>query len=168
MSVVTPTPTPTRMDFITQAKRDLKTRFVAELPALLQAGDLLSADGVTTPPPREVHTTDVAQLNDYPGMELMPQGTDPQAESYAVMNRHLILVGVTLVGDDEETLATQVERYMWAIQKIARDSLLQSPDQGGPIETGRIRYTPVGQPPAGIEAPFVKGGAIEVFVTTIE
>lgn len=166
-------PLPTRMESVTQAKRWLKTTLIAELPLWLQRGDQLAGDGVVTPPPRDVNTTDKSLLADYPGIEIMPQEDDPQGvDASGIYLRHRVMVSVTVAGDDEETLATQVERYIWALRGIAFNTLV-TPDPtmsggGGPIECGRSAYTQNVPKPEGIEVPFVKGGFLEMFLPTVQ
>jgi len=59
------------MFHITQAKRKLRDRLLAELPTRLTGADHLANDGIVTPPPYEIHTTDKADLGGMPSLELI-------------------------------------------------------------------------------------------------
>lgn len=156
------------MFHVTQAKRKLKQLLLDRLPTELQAADLLAGDGVTTPPPYEVHTTDKADLGGLPSLELIVTDSSPTADSFAQIYRHRVVIGVTVGGDDEERLSVQIERYLWVLRKIARDTHLTPVEGTGPLDTGGEQYTPLQQRPETVESPFVKGAFIEVFVTTVE
>lgn len=154
------------MNAVTQVKRTLQALLEDRLPAMLQQGDSEADDGVTTPPPAEFHRTDVQGLGAFPAIELLASPSVPQGNSYAQILRHRVMVGVTLVGDDEETLTVQVERYVWAIRRVARDTALAPGCPTGPIDTGKEAYTPMVK--RDVEIPFVKGGWIELFIDTVE
>lgn len=156
------------MFHVTQAKRKLKQLLLDRMALELQAADLMSADGVTTPPPYEIHTTDKGDLGGLPSLELIVESSSPTVDSFAQMYRHRVVIGVTVGGDTEETLSVQVERYLWVLRKIARDTHLVPVEGTAPIDTGGEQYTPLQRRPETVESPFVKGGFIEVFVTTVE
>lgn len=155
------------MDHVTQAKIKLRQLFLDELPLKLQQGDLEASDGVTTPPPYEIARTDKETFNGFPAIELVATGSNSITDSSAQVYRHRVVAQFTLTGDDEETLTVQVERYMWAIRQVARNSRV-SPPPWGPVDSGSEEYTLVEQRPTGLEVPFVKGGFIELFVETVE
>lgn len=156
------------MNHITQAKRALRDLLIERLPLKLQLADGQCGDGIKTPVPAKVHTTDKADLEDYPALELIVTSSQSMRDSTAQVYKHNVVIGFTLVGDDEETLTAQDERYMWALRQVCRDTLFDPPIGTGPIDTGGEQYTPLAQRPQGLESPFVKGGYIEVFVTTVE
>lgn len=159
------------MNHITQAKRKLKSLLVARLPIELANADAVAADGVTTPPPYEIHTTEKVDLGGLPSLELIVTDSTSIADSFSQIYRHRVVIGVTVGGDDEETVSTQVERYLWVLRKIARDTQLTDVSEQygtGPLDTGGEQYTPLQQRPETVESPFVKGAFIEVFVTTVE
>ena len=135
---------------------------------MLLRADLEAADGIHTPPPYEIHTTDKDSLNGFPAMEIIATSSGSKSDSYAQIYEHRVAVGFTLVGDDEEVLTTQVERYMWAVRHIARDTLTAPDAIVGPIDAGGEQYTPLGNRPTGVEFPFVKAGYIELLMTTVE
>jgi hypothetical protein len=153
---------------ITQAKRKLKQRLLDELPLKLQQADGAAGDGVVTPVPYEIHTTDKADLGGLPSLELIVTDSTPQVNSFADVYRHRVVFGVTVGGDDEETLGIWVERYLWCLRQIVRDLAITPIEGTGPVDTGGEQYTPLQQRPETVEAPFVKGAFIEVFVTTVE
>lgn len=156
------------MFHITQAKLKLKERLLVELPIQLANADAISADGVTTPPPFEIHLIDKADLGGLPSLELIVTDSTPQVQSYAQIYRHRLVIGVSVGGDDEVTLGVQLERYLWCLRRIVRDLALTPIEGTGPVETGGEQYTPLAQRPETVEEPFVKGAFIEVFVTTVE
>jgi hypothetical protein len=153
---------------VTQAKRKLKQRLSDELPRLLSYADGMAADGIYTPPPFEIYTTDKADLGGYPSLELIVTDSTPRSDSYASIYRHRIVIGVTVGGDTEETLSAQVERYLWCLRQVAKDSHLTPSEGTVPIDVGGEQYTPLQQRPETVESPFVKGAFIEVFITTVE
>lgn len=165
------------MFHITQAKRKLKERLAAELPGKLAEADAVdpvyveTPSGpvlVPTPPPAEIHTTDKADIGDLPSLELIVTDSTPTVDSFSRIYRHRVVIGVSVGGDDEETISKQIERYLWAMREVARDSHLTPIEGTGPVDTGGEQYTPLQQRPETVESPFVKGAFIEVFVTTVE
>lgn len=156
------------MHHITRAKRTLKALLAAQLPIKLQEADAAVGDGTVTPPPYEIHTTDKADLGGLPSIELIVTDTTPQVDSLSRIQRHRVVAGVTIGGDDEETIAVQLESYLWAIREIIRDTLLSPPDGTAAMDTGGEQYTPLQQRPETVEQPFVKGGFLEVFIQTVE
>lgn len=153
----------------TLAKRTLKELLQVELPKKLSFIDGRMADGITTPPPFEIHTTSKADIGGTPSIELiLTDGTNTLPEAQAQVYRHRIVVGFTINGDDEETVTAQCERYMWAIRQLARDSHVQPYQYLGPIDCGGLQYTPTVQRPETIEQPHAQGGFIELYVTTVE
>jgi hypothetical protein len=152
---------------ITQAKRAIKQLLHDELPAALAEADAQADDGITTPPPYEIHTTDKTDLGGLPSVEIVTAGSASGSDSVAQIYRHRLLVGVSVGGDDEETISVQAERYLWTLRQVLRDKLL--PGIGtSPLETGSEQYTPIVQRPGGVEFPFVKGCFLEVTVPTLE
>lgn len=156
------------MFHVTQAKRKLKALLLDRLPGELQAADLLANDGVVTPPPFEIHTTDKADFGGMPSLELIVTDSEPTADTFAQIYRHRVVVGITVGGDVEEDLSTRLERYIWVLRKIARDTHLTPVEGTASLNTGGEQYTPLQRRPETVETPFVKGGFIEVFVTTVE
>jgi len=156
------------MFHITQAKRKLKERLLNELPVQLANADAIAADGVTTPPPFEIHTTDKVDLGGLPSLELIVTDSSPQVNSFAQIYRHRLVIGISVGGDTEETTSIQLERYLWCIRRVVRDIALTPIEGTGPLDTGGEQYTPLQQRPETVEQPFVKGAFIEVFVTTVE
>jgi hypothetical protein len=156
------------VNHITQAKKKLRQRLLDELPWRLTAADTLAADGVTTPPPYEIHTTDKYDIGGVPSIQMIVTNSNPTKNTFAQIYRHRIVIGVTCGGDHEETLATQVERYLWVLREIVRDLHITPIEGTGPTDTGGEQYTPLQQRPQTAESPFVKGCFIEVFVTTVE
>jgi hypothetical protein len=156
------------MKHITQAKRKLRDWLWNTLPSTLAAADMAAADGIVTPVPYEIHTTDKADLGGLPSLELIVTDSTPQVDSFVRIYRHRVVIGVTVGGDDEETISAQVERYLWCIRAIVRDLHLTPIEGTGPVDTGGEQYTPLQQRPETVEMPFVKGAFIEVFVTTVE
>ncbi len=158
------------MNHVTQVKVALKRWLLDTLPLKLVEADGAAADGVTTPPPYEIHTTEKADLGGLPSIEFVVLESTPQVNSYAQVYRHRMAVGYTVGGDDEERTTIVGERYMWALRRVARDTQLDPPQApgGSPIDTGVEQYTPLAQRPGGVETPFVKGGYLEMFVTTVE
>lgn len=156
------------MFHVTQAKRKLRDRLWAELPGQLAAADAAAADGVTTPVPYEIHTTDKADLGGMPSLELIVTDSTPTVESFSRIYRHRVVIGVSIGGDTEEVISTQIERYIWCLRAIVRDLDLTPIEGTGPVDTGGEQYTPLQRRPETVEQPFVKGAFIEVFVTTVE
>lgn len=156
------------MNHITQAKRKLRDLFLLQLPGKLAAADGAAADGISTPVPYEIHTTDKVDLGGMPSLELIVTDSSPTKDSYAQIVRHRVVVGVSLGGDTEEVISAQIERYIWALRQICRDTHLTPIEGTGPLDTGGEQYTPLQQRPGTVESPFVKGAFIEVFVTTVE
>jgi hypothetical protein len=156
------------MFHITQAKRKLKERLLTELPIQLANADAIAADGVTTPPPFEIHTTDKVDLGGLPSLELIVTDSSPQVNSFAQIYRHRLVIGISVGGDTEETISVQLERYLWCLRRVVRDIALTPIEGTGPLDTGGEQYTPLQQRPETVELPFVKGAFIEVFVTTVE
>jgi hypothetical protein len=156
------------VNHITQAKRKLKQRLEAELPGQLAAADAAGNDGVTTPVPFEIHTTDKADLGGLPSLELIVTDSTPLVDSFARIYRHRLVIGVSIGGDDEETVSIQIERYLWCLRAIVRDLHVTPIEGTGPVDTGGEQYTPLQYRPETVELPFVKGAFIELFVTTVE
>jgi hypothetical protein len=157
------------MVHVTQAKRSLTALLARGLPALLLFADAEANDGITTPPPYEIFTTDKQSLNGYPSIEIIATNSASTVDSHAQVYRHRVVVSFTITGDDEEVLTAHVERYMWAIRHLARDTEFDVPAITGPIDTGGEQYSPLDRrTSAGVEMPFVKAGFIELLVTTVE
>jgi hypothetical protein len=156
------------MIHVTQVKRALRTLLIEQLPIVLQIADISAHDGVTTPVPVSVFTSEKYAAEGYPSLELIATSSKARSNSAAQMVEHSVVVGFTLTGDDEERLTVQVERYMWAIRQIARDTLFQPEPPTGPIDTIGEQYTPLLNKPAGVESPFVKGGFLNLLITTVE
>jgi hypothetical protein len=156
------------MHHVTQAKRKIKTFLVTYLPAMLANADAIRADGIVTPMPYEVHTTDKADLGGLPSLEVFVTDSGTTKNTFAQIYRHRLVIGVSVGGDTEETLAVQVETYMWCLRQLFRDAALVPVLGTGPVDTGGEQYTPLQQRPGTVENPFVKGAFIEIFVTTVE
>lgn len=153
---------------ITAAKRKFKERLAEQLPLKLALADGLAGDGIVTPPPAEIHTTDKADLGALPSLEIIVTDSTPMVNSFAQMYRHRVVVGVSVGGDTEETISIQIERYMWALRQIFRDTHVTPIEGTAPVDTGGEQYTPLQQRPETVENPFVKGAFIEVYLTTVE
>ena len=157
------------MFHITQAKRKLKQHLLDKLPGYLAQADAEACDGVTTPPPYEIHTTDKADLGGLPSLELIVTDSSPKVpNSLARIYRHRVVCGVSVGGDVEETISVQIERYLWAMRQVIRDLALTPIEGTADMDTGGEQYTPLFQRPETVETPFVKGAFIEIFVTTVE
>jgi hypothetical protein len=156
------------MHHITQAKRKLALRLQTELPLRLAEADAAANDGITTPVPFEIHTTDKADLGGLPSLELIVTDSTPLVDSFARIFRHRVVIGVSIGSDDEETLSAQIERYLWCLRQVVRDLHVTPIEGTGPVDTGGEQYTPLVHRPETVELPFVKGAFIEVFVTTVE
>lgn len=157
------------MVHVTQVKRALKALLLAELPMKLQIADLAANDGIRTPVPFEIYTCDKQALDGFPAIELVATNSSPRVDSFAQVYEHRIAIGFTLAGDDEDTITTHVERYMWAIRHVCRDTLMRGPETPtGPIDTGAEQYTPLDRTAGRVEEPFVKGGFIEALIQTVE
>jgi hypothetical protein len=162
------------VNHVSQVKVALKAYLTAYLPDKLREADAAAepwASGdqeIRTPPPAIIHRTDKGDLEDYPAIELIALSARPVVDSFAEVYRHRLVIGFTLTGDDEQTLTTWTERYMWAIRRLMRDLVLDPPIGTGPIETGEEQYSLVTHVPKGLETPFVKGGFIEIFAKTLE
>lgn len=156
------------MNHVTQAKRLLKALLLARLPAVLVQADTESGDGVTTPPPYEAHTTDKLTLGGYPSLQLICTNSRRTRDSSAKVYEHRVVVSFTLTADDEERLTVQVERYMWAIRTIADETQNRPDEPIGVIDTGEEQYSLLDNRPVGVEEPFVKGGWLELRLTTVE
>jgi hypothetical protein len=157
-----------QVNHITQAKRKLKALLLESLPAILSAADDAAGDGITTPGPAEIHTTDAAELGDLPSLELIVTDSTPMVDSFAQIYRHRLVIGVTCGSSDQEEVAVFLERYIWALRRVARDSYLTPVEGTGPIDTGGEQYSPLVQRPETVENPFVKGVFIETYITTAE
>lgn len=156
------------MQHVTQAKRLLKQLLWTRLPVVLAQADTDAADSVTTPPPYEIHTTDKEALGGYPALEIICTNSRRKNDSWAKVYEHRVVVGFTLTGDDEECLTVQVERYMWSIRFVA-DETQQRPDEPiGTVDAQTEQYSLLDNQPTGVEHPFVKGGWIELLMTTAE
>lgn len=156
------------MYHITQAKRKLKTRLQEQLPSVLAEADGVAADGVVTPIPFEIHTTDKADLGGLPSLELIVTDSTPQVNSYSRIYRHRLVIGVSCGSDKEEVTSVQLERYMWSIRRVIRDLDITPIEGTSAADTGGEQYSPLQQRPESVENPFVKGAFIEVFITTVE
>ena len=156
------------MFHITQAKRKLKQRLADTLPGLLSSADAAAGDGVVTPPPYEIHTTDKADLGGLPSLELIVTDSTPRVDSFARIYRHRLVIGVSVGGDTEEAVSIQIERYLWCLRQVVRDLHITPIEGTGPVDTGVEQYTPLQYRPETVELPFVKGAFIEVFITTVE
>jgi hypothetical protein len=157
--------TPGHMQSVTQVKRALKAALADRLPFFLQRADLDAADGVITPVPYVIYTTEKWELAGFPAIEITVISSRPTQDSHAQVMEHRVPVAFTLTGDDEETLTIQVERYMWAVRQVVRDLLLAPDSLCGPIDVGDETYTPLDN--KGTERVFVKGGWVELRVTTV-
>jgi len=155
------------MNHVTQGKRLLKAVFLERLPIVLANADAEAADGFSTLVPFEINTFDKASIDGLPSIELIVTDSSKQSDSVAAVYRHRVVVGISYGGDSEEAITVAVERYIWAIRKIAKDSQLGQYAGAGPLDTGGEQYTPMGRAEK-VESPFVKGAFIEVFITTLE
>lgn len=153
---------------ITSAKAKLRDRLSQELPKRLADADLAANDGVHTPPPYEIFTTDKADLGGLPSIELIVTDSEPSVDSYARIYRHRVLMGVSCGGDNEEAISVQVERYLWCFRGVIRDLDITPIEGTGPVDTGSEQYAPLQQRPGTVEWPFVKAGYLEIFVQTVE
>ena len=168
---ITILPQRTVMHHVTQLKRELKVYLLDTLPLYLSAADGFAGDGYRTPPPFEIHTTDKKALGGAPSLELIATDSSNQKPgSAAQVYRHRIVVGVTVHGDDEETTSVWVERYIWAIRQMCRDTHLDPSRAPGAsaMDSGGEQYTPLASRPSGLEQPFARGAFIELFITTVE
>jgi hypothetical protein len=156
------------MYHVTQVKTAIKDFLAEHLPPKLAEADTEAADGVETPPPSTIWCTAKQDLESYPSIEIIVTDSRAQMDTMAQVMRHRLVVGFTILGDDEQTLTTQVERYMWAIRQVLRDTQLDPPYGTASLDTGGEQYTPMLQRPQGLEATFVTGGFIEVIVQTVE
>lgn len=156
------------MHHVTQVKAAIAALLAERLPEQLLAADGVADDGIETPPPAFVHRSEKRDLEGYPAIELISTHSTPQRNTVAQIVSHRIAVGFTLAGDDEQTLTTWGERYMWALRQVLRGALLPGALGAEPIETGGEQYSPMVQSPKRMESPFVWGGFLEVFVTTVE
>lgn len=156
------------MFHVTQAKVKLRERLRDTLPLKLTVADAAAGDGITTPPPYEIFTTDKVDLGGYPSLELIVTDSTPVANSFAQIYRHRVVIGVSVGGETEEETSVRLERYLWCIRQLMRDTAVTPFEGTGPIDTGGEQYTPLQQRPETVEYPFLKGGFIEVFVTTVE
>lgn len=136
------------------------------MPQMLATADGEANDGVSTPAPAKIFTTAKADLEEYPAVEIIATDSAPQLDTNSQVMRHRLVVGFTIVGDDEDTLQTQVERYMWSLRRILRDAWTDC--LVGVLDTGGEQFTPPLRRPPGLEAPFVTGGFIEVIAQTAE
>lgn len=161
------------MNTITQAKRRLKARLDTHMAALLAAADVEADDEVTTTPPCGVFTRETFGTQEYPCIEMVMQGSHKVPDSTADEYQHRLAITVTLGGDDEETITTQLERYLWVLRKFGQDHIDRDmPDPEDAVDLiicGDESYMPlVRGSGTGVESPWLKGGWIEFFVTTIE
>lgn len=156
------------MYHVTQVKTHLKDYLAQTLAQALIEADADANDGVTTEPPKTIWTTAKQDLEAYPSLEIIVTDSRAQLDTFAQVMRHRLVVGFTIVGDDEVTLQIQVERYMWALRHVLRDTQLDPPDGTASLDTGGEQYTPMLQRPPGFEAVFVTGGFIEVIAQTVE
>ena len=101
------------------------------------------------------------------------QGSHKVPDSTVDEYQHRLAITVTLGGDDEETITTQLERYLWVLRKFGQDHIDRDmPDPEDAVDLiicGDESYMPLvrGQG-TGTENPFLKGAYLEFFVTTIE
>jgi hypothetical protein len=168
MATLLSRPTRGPIQHVTQAKHGLRSLLIEQLPLWLQRGDLEAADDVQTPPPYAIYPYERETLDAFPSVEIVATSSRPSADSYAQVVQHRLAIGFTLAGDDVARLTVQVERYMWALRQICRDTLLAPDCPTGPIESEGEQYTPLDRRQAGVESPFVKGGFLEVTLTTVE
>jgi hypothetical protein len=153
---------------VTQLKSGIKDYLAEYLPQALVEADAEAADGITTEPPKTIWTTAKQDLEAFPSVEIIVTDSRAQLDTTAQVMRHRLVVGFTIVGDDEVTLQTQVERYMWVLRRVLRDTQLNPPHGSAALDTGGEQYTPMIQRPPGFEAVFVTGGFIEVIAQTVE
>lgn len=152
-------------EHITTAKRAMLALLEADLPHRLTQADLLADDGVTTVAPAYYYETRKEIPDGFPSLEAISSASAPVVdETEAEIYRHRIIIGFRYGGDDERALQTQVERVMWAVRHLLRD---QAEPPLGTIDTGNEEYTMLPRPP-GFEVPFVVGGFLEAFLTTVE
>lgn len=124
------------MFHVTQAKLKLRQRLLNELPGRLASADAAASDGITTPAPYEIYTTDKADIGGMPSLELIVTDSTPKAfDTMAQIYRHRIAIGVSVGGDTEEETTIRVERYIWCMRQIMRDIALVPIEGTGPVET---------------------------------
>ena len=153
---------------VTLIKRGIRDKLIAELPSQLLLADSIAADGITTPMPAEVVTTDRTELNGLPSLMVLVTTSSPVPNTSSQTYRHRCVVGITVGADDEDNVTALIERYVWATRRVLRTNYLPAKHLAGPIDTGEESYSPLLQQPDTIEFPFVKGAYIEVFVTSYE
>lgn len=137
---------------------------------LLTAVDVEKSTGIVTPGPAAVFEGEKAVKTGqgYPVVEVIGVRTVYQPESsQAKAATHEVQISWTHVGDDELTIATQVERLvratrdlLWPAAGPAELTALAS----APIELVSEEYTELFK---GKEFPFVKGALTVVRVTTL-
>ncbi len=157
--------TPGRIQSVTQVKAAIRDVLREHLPAMLQRADVEAGDGISTPVPYVIYTTEKWELSGFPAIEITVISSRPTQDSHAQVMEHRIPVAMTLTGDDEETLTVHVERYVWAVRQVLRDRLLTDESHCAPIDVGAETYTPLDN--KGTERAFVRGAWVELLVTTV-
>lgn len=162
------------LETVTQVKRALIVLFQARLREKLDRYDAAHDDGVITASPAVYYDCEKKIVESYPSVEVFPTAAAPSGgESYVHIYRNRFVIGFRYAGDDEVALQRQAEALMWALRHVARDTHLETTDEDGDaqslgaVDTGNEEFTMLPTPP-GFEVPFVKGGYIEMFVTTVE
>lgn len=156
------------MQHVTQVKRAIKTLLIEHLPAKLDQADEEADDGVTTPHPHVVYTSEKQGIEGFPSIEIQAIRSSPNGDSFAQVYKHQLTLVITVNGDDEEKLATFAERYIWAIRQLCHDTLMADYDgpPTGPLTVGEEGYAFANEP-GGVELPFVVGAFMFVTATTV-
>jgi hypothetical protein len=157
------------VETVTEVKRGIIALFEDRLRAKLDQYDAKQNDGVTTPSPAVYYDVEKKIVEAYPAVEVFPTAAAPLSDSLAHVYRNRLVVGYRLAGDDDSKLQRQCEAMMWAIRHVARDTHLDGDEDTdlGPIDSGNEEFAMLPIPP-GFEIPFIKGGYIELFLTTVE
>lgn len=152
---------------VTTLRRALKAALDEHLAGMLARLDEAFEDGVTTPSPGAIYPSERTALMQYPAVEIAVQSSSPQGDSVLQRYQHRLVFVVTVAGVDEDVMTTTVERYVLAIRLLLIDEVIRIPAAAGPVTPGTEDYSMLVRAAHGLSAPFVKGGSIEMYASTL-
>jgi hypothetical protein len=132
--------------------------------ATLDAVNTEKADGRTTPYPAEIWEYEKAALGAYPAAELQALTTQYAPEDDVKIASHRIAVVWTVVGDNEATVTTDIERLVRTTRDVFWRTVLAADLGGIPMVVESEQYSALA--PA-LGQPFMKGAQVMLIAGAI-
>lgn len=131
---------------------------------VLAAVNAEQGDGYTTPPPSVIYPYERAVPETYPAIELQGLTSTYNVDDDVKAVTHRIAVVVTQVGDNEQSITTDIERLVRAIRDLLFRSVLDAQRGLAPILIESENYSALTPNPK--TGALVKGGMVVLSATT--